>query len=157
MKTLLSQIRFIAAFIIIMMISVGANSQTVISSIGAENSVKILSEQMSKSSKTKTIELKQENWMSNKGYLDLNSKLSMSDLFFVYEEVREQDKKVEDWMSENASWQLKKKSEQNDILEQPRKLEEWMLDNNFWKIKREDEHYPLERWMTDSKFWVMVD
>ncbi|MCB2195995.1 MAG: hypothetical protein KQH79_09040 [Bacteroidetes bacterium] len=157
MKTLLSQIRFIAAFIIIMMISVGANSQTVISSIGAENSVKILSEQMSKSSKTKTIELKQENWMSNKGYLDFDSKLSMSDLFFVYEEVREQDKKVEDWMSENASWQLKKKSEQNDILEQPRKLEEWMLDNNFWKIKREDEHYPLERWMTDSKFWVMVD
>lgn len=157
MKTLLSQIRFIAAFIIVMMISVGANSQTVISSIGAENSVKILSEQMSKSSEARTIELKQENWMSNKGYLDLNSNLSMSDLFFVYEEVREQDKKVEDWMSENASWQLKKQTEQNDILEQPRKIEEWMLDQNFWKIKREDEHYPLERWMTDSKFWVMVD
>lgn len=157
MKTLLSEFRLIAAFIVVMMINVGAYSQTIISSIGAENNVKILSEHISNRSETNTLELKQENWMSNKGYLEFDTKLRINELFFIYEEVHEQDKKIEDWMVENEAWKLKKELLKHDFYEQPRRLEEWMLDNNFWQIKYEDEHYPLESWMTDNRFWVTVD
>lgn len=157
MKTLLSEFRLIAAFIVLTTINVGANSQTVISSISAENNVKILNEYMANSSETNSIELKHENWMSNKSYLDFDSKLSMRELFFIYEEVHEQDKNIEDWMVKDESWKIKNEMLQQGILEQQRNVEAWMLDKNFWQIMQEDEHYPLEQWMTDSKFWVMVD
>ena len=157
MKNLLHTLKIPAALIILLIISVSVNSQTVISSVSASENAKVLSKQISNSSESIILKHKSENWMSNKSYLDFESQLSIDEIFIIYENVIESEKEIEDWMIKNDNWKLNKETLGTEIHENSKGLEEWMFDKNFWNIKTDKEYHPIEDWMTNNKFWVTVD
>jgi len=156
MKKLLTTLLAFAALIIFLIVNDSVYSQKVISSVNAANNVVLISENL-KTNNTSTIVLenKAENWMSNKNYLDAStSDFNYSIMNALNEKVYESDKKLEDWMFEEAEWVLTKLV--IETFDEERLLEEWMFDTNFLKIKDEDEN-SIEDWMLDDKFWVMVN
>lgn len=149
-------LQILTALLFLILFSGSLYSQNVISSVSVDKSAATASKQLknnSAESELKQIEL--ENWMSNKNYLDMNSSSELMKLkLLMNEKVFEADRKIENWMTDQNFWELKKFDHYN-VNESSNEIEDWMLDDNFWILKEEDEKY-IEDWMMDNKFWVLV-
>jgi hypothetical protein len=157
MKNFIFNLNFLAALTLMVFLSANVYSQNVISSVNVSKKAAVLINQVSTSSENSEIELNEtENFMSAKNYLESSSSDYLSTkMFLLNENVIENKRDIEDWMINESSWELEKKSlvkTESDF----RKIEDWMLDGKFWEIIEETDQCELEEWMTDNKFWVMV-
>ncbi|MCK5028801.1 MAG: hypothetical protein KAR57_04150 [Bacteroidales bacterium] len=157
MKNFIINLKFLAALTLMVFLSANMYSQNVISSVNVSKKAAVLINQVSTSSDNSEIELNEtENFMSAKNYLESSSSDYLSTkMFLLNENVIENKRDIEDWMINESSWELEKKSlvkTESDF----RNIEDWMLDEKFWKIIDETDQCELEEWMTDNKFWVMV-
>lgn len=157
MKNFILNLKILAVLTLMVLLSVNVYSQNVISSVNVSKKAAVLMNEVSKSSQNSEIQLNEtENFMSAKGYLELNSPNYLSTkMFLLNEKITENNKDIENWMLDKSTWEL----ENNSIVKTDsdfKKIEDWMLDENFWKIKNEPDQCKIEEWMIDHKFWVMV-
>ena len=157
MKKELHIFKILTAVLFFVFLSGSLYSQKVISSVSVNKSATAVSKQLTKNiAESELKQLKSENWMSNKSYLDINSSSeSMKLKMLMNEKVFEADNEIENWMTDQNYWELKN-SEYNDIDDSSNDIEDWMLDDDFWILKEEEDQSNIENWMIDNKFWVLV-
>ena len=96
--------------------------------------------------------------MVDKSIESISSSVEADVYVFNYEEEAEEALKLEDWMTDVASFDVYSQYfqlEQEDVL----KVEDWMIDEttfNHWSFQFTEENespLELEDWMTSDKVW----
>lgn len=148
-------IKILAAIAIYMMCVSSLYSQKIISSVNATKSAANISEKLTnKKIESISVQLKSENWLTNKNYLKTNSAIEeLKMMMLINETVYEPEREMEEWMVNDSKWNVPI----NNTIEENRDIEDWMNIELFWKLETFTEHAEIEKWMIDNKFWVLIE